>query len=241
LSSYKGRSKGSYGTQQRHGKSSFHGFGRGKHDADTLMAQRNFESRSKRSQIQDLHRFATIAPNIHMYLKSPEKYDWKGVDDPNILAKLNIVTKLAKKKPVHMVVKDGKAKKEHHFKIIKKSKAKKEPEKQELKAEANNPIKEEGSHKLPSEKEIYDRAVKMYQEENFKPKYEDSAPEVNPTKGELSEEGYLQKAKLSLMTSQDTVASRQTMDYIDNLRQQLEKIGFDIVPINGFSVEDLQY
>ena len=37
----------------------------------------------------------------------------------------------------------------------------------------------------------------MYQAENFKPKYDDSAPEVNPTKGELSEEGYLQKAKLA--------------------------------------------
>jgi hypothetical protein len=98
LSSYRGKPKGSYGSQHR-GKSGFHGFGKGKRDADTLAAQRNFESRSKRSQSQDLHKFASIAPNITVYLKAPGEYDWKGVDDPNILAKINTITKLAKKPP----------------------------------------------------------------------------------------------------------------------------------------------
>lgn len=233
--SYRGRTKSNYGSQ-KHGKSSFHGFGRGKRDADTLAAQRNFESRSKQSQSQDLHKFAEIAPNITVYLKAPCEWDWPGVDNPASLAKL------AKEKgSVGMVVKDGKAKKTHNFKVVKKSEVKKEPEKQELKAESNNPIKEESSHKLPTEKEIYDRAVEMYQSENFKPRHEDSAPEVNPTKGELAEEGYLQKAKLDLMTKTDTKASRDVMDYVDGIRQQLEKIGFTVEPIAGFDVSDLQY
>jgi hypothetical protein len=43
------------------------------------------------------------------------------------------------------------------------------------------------------------------------------------------------------MTSEDTQASRQVMDYVDNLKQQLEKIGFTIEPIAGFDSADLQY
>jgi hypothetical protein len=223
----------------------FHGFGKGKRDADTLAAQRNFESRSKRSQNQDLHRFATIAPNIEIYLKAPGKYDWKGVDDPNILAKINTVTNLAKKTPVHMIVKDGKAKKTHHFKIVKKSEAPKEVAKElakieELtKNELHNPIID--SHKLPSEAEILSKAQSLYMAENFKGKYEDSAPEVLPTKSELREEGFLQKAKLDLMTSQDGKASREVFDYVDHLRGELEKIGFTVTPLSGFDVSDLQY
>ena len=275
MSSYRGRSKGSYGTQ-KHGKSSFHGFGKGKRDADILAAQRNFESRSKRSQGQDMHRFATIAPNIIAYLKDPTEWDWKGVDDPNVLVKINAVTKLAKKRPVHMIIEDGKAKKTHHFKIVKKSEAEKlkakaedanakdrenykrdldrqfregklskeayekarlnaEAPKELTKAEVNDPIIE-SSHKLPSAKEILERAQELYQKENFKAVHEENMPEALPSKIELAEEGYLQKAKLDLMTSEDTTASRKVMDYVDSLRGELEKIGFDIVPIAGFEL-----
>jgi hypothetical protein len=146
-----------------------------------------------------------------------------------------------------MVVKDGKAKKMHHFKVVKKTKATKEPEKpketekpKELINETNNPIIE-SSHKLPTEKEILEKAQSLYMAENFKGKYEDSAPEVLPTKSELAEEGFLQRAKLDLMTKSDTKASREVFGYIDNLRGQLEKIGFTIEPISGFDVSDLQY
>jgi hypothetical protein len=64
--------------------------------------------------------------------------------------------------------------------------------------------------------------------DNFQPRHNDSAPETLPTKGELAEEGYLQKAKLDLMTSEDTQASRATFDYIDNLRRHSATISTPI-------------
>jgi hypothetical protein len=154
---------------------------------------------------------APIAKNISVYLKSPGELDWLGVDNPSTLSKLA-------KKDSQIEITDSKTKKKHHFKVVKKTEAKKEPEKQELKAESNNPIKEESNHKLPSAKEILEKAQQMYMADNFQPRHNDSAPETLPTKGELAEEGYLQKAKLDLMTSEDTQASRATFDYIDNLR-----------------------
>jgi hypothetical protein len=51
----------------------------------------------------------------------------------------------------------------------------------------------------------------------------------------------LQKAKLDLMTKSDTKASRQVGDYVENLRAELNKIGFEVIPMEGFSVEDLKY
>jgi hypothetical protein len=174
------------------------------------------------------------------YLKAPSELDWQGVDTPSKLAELT------KKGNVEMVVKDASKKdkpKTHRYKIKPKNDSKKEPEKpKELaaKEEANNPIKE-SSHKLPSVKEILERAQEMYMAENFKPIHDDSAPETLPTKGELSEEGYLQKAKLALMTSQDTRASRKVMDYVEGLRNELSKIGFDVVPIAGFDSSDLKF
>jgi hypothetical protein len=234
---YNSRGGHGYGNQ-KHGRSGSR-FGSGKKHAkyDSQLARRAFEGRSKRSQKLDLHRFAKVTNDIVAYLHSPTELDWQGVDDPASLAKF-----AEKKGSAHLVIKDSKANKTHHFKVKKKTEEKKETAKDGLaKSEENNPIKEESSHKLPSEKEIYDEAVKMYQEENFKPKYEDSAPEVNPTKGELAEEGFLQKAKLSLMTKTDTKASRETFDYIDSLRQKLEGLGFTIEPIAGFDVSDIQY
>lgn len=235
--SYNGRSGHGYGNQ-KHGRSSWKGAGKAKRD--TSFAKKSFEGRSKRSQAQDLHKYADIAPNISVYLKAPGEYDWQGIDTPDKLAFL------AKEKgSVEITVKDASAKdkpKTHRYKIKPKTEAKKEEAEKpkELKAESNNPIIG-SSHKLPTEKEILAKAQELYQKENFKSINEESMPETLPTKGELSEEGYLQKAKLALMTSQDTVASRKTMDYIDNLRGELEKIGFTIEPIAGFDVSDLQY
>lgn len=229
--SYNGRSGHGYGNQ-KHGRSSWKGSGKTKRN--TSLAKKSFEGRSRRSKAQDLHKYAEIAPNISAYLKAPGEYDWQGIDTPDKLAGL------AKKGSVRIVVKDGNTKKTHHFKIAEKTE-KKESEKELAKSEDNNPILEKPTHKLPSQKEILEKAQAMYMAENFKPKYNDSAPEVLPTKGELAEEGYLQKAKLDLMTSEDTQASRQTLDYVDNLRGQLEKIGFTIEPIAGFDVSDLQY
>lgn len=236
---YNSRGGHGYGNQ-RHSGSSWRGSGKAKRN--TSLAKKSFEGRSKRSQAQDLHKYAEIAPNISAYLKAPGEYDWQGIDTPDKLAGL------AKEKgSVEMTIKDGSAKdkpKTHRYKVVKKTEAKKEDAekpKELAKSEDNNTILEKPTHKLPSQKEILEKAQAMYMAENFKPKYNDSAPEVLPTKGELSEEGYLQKAKLDLMTSEDTQASRQTLDYVDNLRGQLEKIGFTIEPIAGFDVSDLQY
>lgn len=144
---------------------------------------------------------------------------------------------LANSNPLDMMVKDqGKTKR---YKVVKKDQSKKEVENELAKAEAI--IQKEGGHKLPSEKEILEKAQQMYMADNFQPKYNDSAPETLPTKGELSEEGYLQKAKLALMTSQDTQASRSVMDYVEGLRAELNKIGFEVIPMEGFSVEDIKY
>jgi hypothetical protein len=242
--SYKGRPKGSYG-QQRHSKGSWHS-GRKSVQHDTALARKNFESRSELSQKQDLHRFATIAPNIHIYLKSPNQYDWENVDTPNILEKINVVTKLAKKTPVHLVVKDDNAKKTTHFKLIKKSEAKKEVEKEIAKIEqlaksedANNPLKE--VHKLPTQAEILAEAQRLYMKDNGRMDYQEGVGTNLPERNELQEEGYLNRAKLSLMTSQDTQASRQVLDYVGKMREELSKLGFDVVPISGFDVSDLQY
>jgi hypothetical protein len=267
------------------------GSGKAKHD--TNLAMQNFKSRSKLSQAQDLHKFASIAPNISVYLKAPGEWDWKGVDTPSKLAELT------KKSNVEIVVKDESIKekpKTHRYKVLRKDLAKKETEKElkrlekeqeKVKAKSASAKDRENykrdldrlfregkiskevyerarlneiealvkaepdvvnftvpiidSHKLPTQKEIYDKAAEMYMAENFKPKHGESMPETLPTKGELSEEGYLQAAKLDLMTSEDTQASRKVLDYVDGLRQELEKIGFTVEPISGFDSSNLQY
>ena len=308
--SYKGRPKGSYGAQ-RHSKGSWHGGKKG-FQHDTGVARENFESRSRRSQTQDLLKIADLAPDIQAYLHSPNRLDWANVDqvDARLIfshktqrQKAADLSKLAEKAPVEAWIKNTaqsdiqnvdtpplKGKKEsvkakviRKFKIVKKSEAEKlkakaedanakdrenykrdldsqfregklskeayekarlnaeAPKEKELaKAEVNDPIIE-SSHKLPSAKEILERAQELYQKENFKAAYGESMPEILPTKLELAEEGYLQKAKLSLMTSEDTVASRKVFDYVEGLKAELQKIGFDVVPLEGFDVSDLKY
>jgi hypothetical protein len=271
--SYKGRQKGSYGSQHR-GKSGFHGFGKGKSRNDTLKAERSFENRSKRSKSQDLVRLADIAPSLTVYLKNPNRYDWPSIDTPDAalifshkskMSQAVDLAKAAKKKPVEIWIKDTsqsdikgvdspgskgskheKAEpKTHRFRILKKSTAEKElKKKQKELAEAdvvnfNIPLVEKGH--MPTEKEILEKAQEMYQKENFKAIHEESMPEQMPTKSELSEEGYLQSAKLDLMTKSDTKNERQIFDYVEGLRSELNKIGFEVIPMEGFSVEDLKF
>lgn len=236
--SYNGKKGSSYGANRRRGSSCWKGKGKAKYDSS--LARRDFEGRSKLSQKLDLHRFAKITNDIVAYLHSPTELDWQGVDDPHSLAKF-----AEKKGSAHLVVKDSKAKKQHHFKVVKKdfkqSGDSLKPEKQELKAETNNPIKEPETHKLPSEKEILEHAQQLYMKDNGKMDFQEGLGTNLPERTELKEEGYLQKAKLDLMTKTDTKASRDVMDYVDGLRQELEKIGFTVEPIAGFDVSDLQY
>jgi hypothetical protein len=194
---YNSRSGHGYGNQKRNRSGSHFGSGKGHVKYDSQLARRDFEGRNKLSQKLDLHRFAKVTSDIVAYLHSPSGLDWSGVDDPASLAKF-----AEKNGSAHIVVKDEKANKTHHFKVKKKTDDKKETEKpKELaKSEDSNPILEKPTHKMPSQDEIFRKAQALYMAENFKPKYNDSEPEVLPTKGELSEEGYLQKAKLDLMT-----------------------------------------
>jgi hypothetical protein len=235
--SYKGRGGHSYGNQRRGRSGSRFGSGKGHAKYDSQLAQRSFEGRSKLSQSLDLHRFAKVTSDIVAYLKAPTELDWAGVDNPESLAKFT-----EKNGSAHIVVKDSKANKTHHFKVKKNTNDKKESEKVGLaKSEDNNPILEKPTHKLPSEKEILEHAQQLYMKDNGRQDFQEGLGTNLPERTELKEEGYLQKAKLDLMTSEDTQASRATFDYIDNLRGQLEKIGFTIEPIAGFDVSDIQY
>lgn len=49
------------------------------------------------------------------------------------------------------------------------------------------------------------------------------------------------KEEVDLMTSADTSASRDVMAWVEDMKQQLERVGFTVEPIGGFSVEDLKY
>ena len=251
--SYPGRSGHGYGNQ-RHG--SGRRGGRGFSKRDTMLAKSAFSGRSEQSQRADLARQAPIAPSLEVWLHSPASWDIPGVDaklstNPLHLQKQALeMSQAANKRKLELEVRQPNSKKPlRKFKIIKKEEAEKLKEQEEkAKAEGKElakaevtPIIENSSHKLPSEQEILEKAQQMYMHDNGRMDYQESVGTNLPERNELAEEGYLQKAKLALMTSQNTVASRQTFDYVEGIKNELEKIGFTVVPVEGFSVEDLRY
>ncbi len=187
--------------------------------------------KTPRERAADLAKCASKAP-VEVWVKDTSEHDLEGVDTPNSKNKANILAKIKQ------------------FKIVKKDEKKVEVEKALAKVEEKvkvelakaetAPEPTENKRQLPSVDEIYAEAVKMWQLENNKPG--DLMEGVaNPTRGELREEGLLNAAKLRLMTSQDGVAERKTFDYVENLRQELNKIGFDVIPISGFDSSDLHF
>lgn len=203
-------------------------------------AQENFDNRSLRSQHLDMIRLAPFAPNIEVYLKSPNRFDWPGIDHAkNLTEQAKEISDIkATNGDVSLVVKNPEATKQ--FKVVEKDKAKDETEKELKRAEEQ--ADKTTKNNLPTTEEIYAEAVRLWRKENTKPVHEGFLENVaDPTREELKEEGYLNQAKLNLMTSDDTVASRQTLDYVDNVRVELEKIGFTVIPIEGFSSEDLSF
>jgi hypothetical protein len=127
------------------------------------------------------------------------------------------------------------------FKVEKKDKAvkeakdaKKEPEKVELTAKegVNSPLVE--GHKMPTEKEILERAQQLYMKANGK--FQDLLGTNLPEKSELKEEGFLKAAQLELMTKGDIKNERAILDYVGGLKNELEQIGFTVVPIEGFTL-----
>ena len=274
--SYNSKGGHGYGNQQRR-SGGFGGKGRGKGRSsnDTRLAQRDFGKRSLRSRSQDLVRIAEIAPNIEAYLKSPNEYDWKGVDcaDPHLIfehkstrEKAADLSKMAEKAPIEVWIKDtaqsdiegvdtpnskNKANilKKRRFKIVRKEKVKEETEKAKVETkekakeleraeptDLNSPLTDS---RMPSHKEILEHAQQLYMKDNGI--HQDFLGTNLPEETELREEGYLKRAQLDLMTKEDTQATRQVMDYVGNIRAELQKIGFDVVPLEGFDVSDLKY
>ncbi|MCL5949756.1 MAG: hypothetical protein M1490_04695 [Candidatus Bathyarchaeota archaeon] len=253
----------SYGTNNRGGgyggnsrrSGSGHKSGKGKGRFNPLAkAKEVFSKRSEQSRIQDLTRIAQVAPNIDAYIQDPNKFDIPYVDMPKSQQEtIEQLCRLASKEPCDVTIKDKEAKKSKRVRIVKKETVKSEIEKAvkeaedkmiaELMTSENSPILEDKpKRRLPTQEEILAEAQQIWLKDNNAAVHEGFFEGVSaPEKGELAEEGYLQKAKLKLMTTQDTFAERQTSDYLDSMRQQLNKLGFDIVPISGFESIDLRF
>jgi hypothetical protein len=259
--SYRGRREGNYGNQRR--GHSF-GFGRrkGKEAADTKRAKRNFEARSQRSQTLDLLKVADLAPNIGMYLKHPDRFDWSNVDTADarlifsrksVREKAADLSKMASRVPLEVWVRDTsqhdlqnidtpnaktkgiQTKILRKFRIVKKDKKTEKPKDEvttKPKEEEHSPLVE-GQH-MPSEAEILAKAKELWLHDNAR--FEDLGGTQIPERNELREEGYLKKAQLALMTSEDTQNERKVLDYVGGLKDELEKIGFTVIPIAGFEI-----
>jgi AAA15 family ATPase/GTPase len=203
--------------------------------------------------VADLAKQAQIAPNLEVWLRSPASSDFPGVDvklstNPVERKKqAEDLAKIATEKKLEVEVREPKNEKPiRRFRILKKEEAEKlKEQKQKSKAETiekpqkelkqkeddNSPLIE--GHKMPSKAEILEKAQQLYMADNGR--FQDLVGTNLPEESELREEGYLKRAQIELMTSTDTKATRQVMDYVGTLKNDLEQIGFTIVPIEGFN------
>ena len=192
-----------------------------------------FSHKTRREQAADLSKLATKAP-IEVWIKDTSQHDIENIDTPTkaknketLKGKIIRKFKVVKKDKAEQ---EAKAKKELEKKQLEKPK---EAESIELQSkEENSPLID--GHKMPSKKEILERAQQLYMKDNGR--FQDLVGTNLPEESELREEGYLKKAQLDLLTKEDTKASRQVMDYVGNLKNELEQIGFTVVPIEGFSL-----
>jgi hypothetical protein len=250
MSPYKQSSKRTYDVNRRL-KSPAKGFHRG----DRKAAEIAFEARSDRSKSQDLIRLAKIAPNISVYLKQPNRFDFPEIDTPD--AKLIFkhksrreqaadLAKLAKLAPIEVWIektnrydienvdtpprgkavppteqKSAEPKTVKRFQVIKKKVAEK------LKLKPAREDAEKPTRKMPSKAEIQQRAKELYMEEQAK----SGLPSITPETSELRENGLLLKAQHELMRGEDSKVESQVLEYVDQLKQELEPMGFSIVPI----------
>ena len=171
-----------------YGTRSGHGYGRGSRSGgfggkskskkswnSFAIAKRNFEKRSERSQNQDARMIAQIAPNLSVYLRNPDRFDLPFIDLPQEQSEMiRTICQLANKKPCELHVKDIETKRVKKLKVVKKKDVKAETEKEIKKLEEKaqlakvNPIVEGPESYVPSEKEIYDEAVRLWMKENHK-------------------------------------------------------------------------
>jgi hypothetical protein len=192
----------------------------------------------------DLLKMADIAPSVSAWLRCPNRLDIPGLDSPDAAlvfshrskrSQAQDLARAARRKvPVEVWIGDpskvdlkgvdtptSKKPKPRRFKVVEKSEAKK----LELKrTEAEKTETKEKRHTLPTSEEITERATEMFQEKQTKA----GLPNITPEKSELAEAGLLQIAREDLMRSESKVDS-QMLQYIDDLRHELEPLGFDIV------------
>ena len=214
--------------------------------------------------MQDLIRFADLAPNLVAYLKAPNKFDFPNVDTPDpklifshktVREKAADLAKLASKTPLEVWIKDTsqhdiegvdtpqsknkepiQTKILRKFRIVKKTpekpKESEKPKETSLKPkelDVNNPLSDK-TH-MPSHAEIVNKAQELYMKDH---RDETTLPNEADLKSE--EADYLRNAQIELMTSESGHAEKVVMGYVENLRNELNKIGFDVVPLSGFEI-----
>lgn len=235
--SYRGRSKGNYGSQPSRR------FSR----RDVRLARAAFQSRSPISQGLDLAKQAPVTSDLEIWLRSPATLDFPRVDvklsaNPVERRKqAEDLVQVAAGKKLEVEVREPKRKKPiKRFRILKKEdaeKLKKEPEQSKTetpevkestsKTEENR--EETPKRRMPSKAEILQRAKEMFMEQQART----GLPAIAPEESELKETGLFDLARADLMRGEDTKADPQILQYISNLAAELEGMGFSIVPIGG--------
>lgn len=260
--SYKSQSRSGYGLQRRRSSWSAGRKGRvvQRRQEETRQAQKNFESRSKKSQAQDLIKLAPLAPNIEVYLRMPDRFDWRGVDypDPKLISSHKTkreqaadIADIAGKAPVEVWIKEKLKQdisnveipgdtqqpmvstKTRKFKVIKKEEVEAEKERKEVKTE--EPLKPEQQPK-PKERKKRTLPTKAEILARATEKYlEEQArqglPTITPEENELKEAGLFEEARAELMRSESIEVDAMVLQYIDSLRSELEPMGFGILPL----------
>lgn len=177
---------------------------------------RRMEQRSLRAIKIDLAKDAKPAKTVSQWLSSPNRYDIPGIDTKG--AKLIIKTR------------DGK---ELKFKVRKKKRGKTKKEKPKKKADKKKEKevrkkekKERKTRKIPMKEEIVEKAKELYIKEHAKAGIIPTTPEET----ELKEGGYFEEARRQLMQSETTQISREEMQYIRAMIEELEKYGYEVIP-----------
>jgi hypothetical protein len=217
--------------------------GKGKGNPGIKVAQEAFESRSQRARTMDLLKMADIAPSVSAWLKCPNRLDLPGLDTPDAelvfshrskRSQAQDLARAAKRKvSVEVWIGDpskvdlkgidtpsSKKPKPRRFKVVEKGKA----DAVELKRSESKKA-EEKKHTLPTKTQILEKAQAIHKEELVK----GGLPVVSAEESELKETGDFERARNELMRGEQSKADSQVLQYIDDLRKELEPLGFSII------------
>ena len=189
---------------------------------------------------QDISKQAPIAPNLEVWLRSPATLDFPGVDvklsaNPVERRKqAEDLVQIATKKALEIEMRKPNDKKPlRRFRVVKKEEAeklelnKKPPQETEMVEQKLS--SEPKGRKLPTKEEILQRAKEMFMEQQARL----GLPAITPEETELKEAGLFDQARADLMRGEDTKTDPQILQYIDNLKAELEPMGFSIVQLNS--------